>query len=307
MKKINNFIRLLSFVLIISITACNLPSGAGSSNTPDINATVAAEVAIAFAAQTLVAQTLAAGGDVVPANTDTITPEALPQVASTETLTPTITLTPTPEGIFLVVSQDTNCRFGGPYSSFKIITTVKAGQNVEVLSRNPENDSYFVKNPYDANSTCWMYGKFATLTGNAAALPVSTMHPTPTPTYTPTPNTNFTVSFVSLESCGPQWAFKLHVKNNGGTIWQSISLSGNDTVTAFVINHTSNTFKEYIGCAVGLTQGDLTPGEESFVLNVSPGQFNYNPTGNLIKITVKLCSEDNLLGTCLSKNLSFTP
>jgi len=300
-------INVLSLLLIISLVACNLPSGAGSSTTPDINATVAAEVAIAFAAQTLVAQTLAAGGAVVPANTDTITPEALPQVTSTETLTPTITLTPTPEGVFLVVSQDTNCRFGGPYSSFKIITTVKAGQNVEVLSRNPENDSYFVKNPYDANSTCWLYGKYATLTGNSAALPVSTMHPTPTPTNTPTPNTNFTVSFTSLESCGPSWGIKLLVKNNGGTIWQSIAVTGSDTDTGFVISHSNNVFKEYAGCVPGLTQSDLTPGEQSYVLVVDPGHFGYNPTGNLIKITVKLCSEDNLLGTCLSKNLSFTP
>lgn len=307
MKKTNTFIRLLSLILIISITACNLPSGAGSSNTPDINATVAAEVAIAFAAQTLVAQTLSAGGAVAPVNTDTLTPEALPQATSTETLTPTITLTPTPEGVFLVVSQDTNCRFGGPYSSFRIITTVKTGQTVEVLSRNPENDSYFVKNPYDANSTCWLYGKYATLTGNSAALPVSTMHPTPTPTHTPTPNQNFSLSFSGLENCGGSYGIKLFIRNTGGVMWQSISVTGSDTDTGFVISHSSNIFKEYTGCVPGVTQADLTPGEESFVLVVDPGQFGYDPSGNLIKLTVKLCSEDNLLGTCLSKNLSLTP
>ncbi|PKN98737.1 MAG: hypothetical protein CVU42_11005 [Chloroflexi bacterium HGW-Chloroflexi-4] len=295
----------LVFTIILTLTACNLPIGANPAGTPDIAGTVAAKVAIEQAAQTMVAQTLSAAQPA--ANTSTNTIQAPPEATFTPTLEPTITLTPTLEGVFLTVSQDTYCRFGGPYSSFKIITTVKIGQKVEVIARNPENDSYYVKNPYEANSTCWLYGKYATVTGNASGLTVATMNPTPTPTYTPTPAIGFSVNYVSLETCGPQYAFKLFIKNTGSSTWQYISITGSDTVTAFAINHSSNTFKEYAGCVAGVVQADLTPGESSYVLNVSPGQFNYDPTGHNISINVTLCTLDGGAGTCKSVPLSFTP
>jgi len=298
----------LVFTIILILTACNLPMGATTGGTPDIAGTVAAKVAIEQAAQTMVAQTLsAANPDAGLVSTNTNTIQAPPESTFTPTLTPTITLTPTPEGVFLTVSQDTYCRFGAPYSSFKVITTVKSGQKVEVIARNPENDSFYVKNPYEANSTCWLYGKYATVTGNAAGLAVATMHPTPTPTFTPTPNNDFSVSYVSLETCGGQFAFKLFIKNIGGNVWQYEQITGSDSATGFVISHSSNTFKEYAGCVPGVSQADLAPGEESYVLNVDPGQFGYNPAGNPIFITVKLCTLDNALGTCVSKSLSFTP
>ena len=296
----------IACLITFSLTACNLPVGQPAS-TPDINATVAAEVAIAKAAETMVAGTLAAGGQAVLPATATNTVEAQPLDTSTPTNTPTITLTPTPEGVFLVLSADTHCRKGAPFTAFPIVTTVKAGDKVTVLSRNPENDSYYVINPYDPNSKCWLYGKYATLSGDVASLAVSTMQPTPTFTPTPTPVPDFTVSYVGLETCFAEWAFKLFVQNTSTNIWQSIQISGTDTVTGFVINHSSNTFKEYAGCVAGLTQGDLTFGETSYVLNVAPGQFNYDPTGHLINITVRMCTQDNLLGTCVAKNLSFTP
>lgn len=300
---------LTSLSLLLTLVACNLPSGNQSSaTTPDLNGTVAAEVAIAQAAQTMVAQTLTAAAQAQPlVSTPTNTLEAPPDMTFTPTLTSTITTTPTPEGVTLVLTNDTYCRVGGPYSSFKIVATVKAGQKVEVLSRNPENDSYYVINPYDTNSRCWLYGKYATVTGDTAILPVSTMQATPTPTATPTPNSKFTVTYIGLETCAPLYAFKLLIKNTGGTIWQYEQITGSDSVTAFIINHSSNVFTEYVGCAGGLTQADLAPGEESYVLNVNPGHFGYDPTGHLINITVKLCSEDGGAGTCLSQNLSFTP
>lgn len=297
---------LLVLAMTMILAGCNLPTQSNSSSSPDINATVAAEVAVQQAAQTMVAQTLGANAPAVqPSSTNTNTAQA-PQETATASLTPTITLTPTPEGVFLTVSADTYCRQGGPYSSFKILGTLKVGDKAQVLARNPENDSYFIQSPYDA-SKCWVYGKYATLTGNSTALAVMTMQPTPTPTYTPTPDKNFTVSYVSLENCGGLFAFKLFIKNNGGLIWQSIAISGTDTVTSFAINHTSNEFKEFAGCMATVVQADLTPGEESYVLNVNPGHFAYDPTGHLINITVTLCTLDNSAGVCLSKPISFTP
>jgi len=300
----------VAILMTFSLMACNLPTGM-SSTTPDIDATVAAKVAVEWAAETMVAGTLAAGGKASgdqannppPSNNDI---EFQPSDTATLTVTPTITLTPTPEGVFLVLSADTNCRKGAPYMAFPIVVTVKAGEKVKVLSRNPENDSYFVVNPYNSNSQCWLYGKYATLSGDATSLPVSTMQATPTFTPTPTPEPDFIVSYVGLENCGPNWAFKLFIKNTSNNVWQSIQMSGTDTVTGFLINDPSNSFKDSLGCIRGEEQGDLTKGEFSYVIN-SNSFFNYNPTGHLINITVRLCTQDNFLGTCVAKNLSFTP
>ena len=305
----------VAILLMVALVACNLPIGMSAAS-PDIDATVAAKLAVERAAETMVAGTLAAGGQVngeqangaqennpPPSNNDE---EAKPSDTATITVTPTITLTPTPEGVFLVLSADTHCRKGAPFMAFPIVVTVKAGEKVKVLSRNPENDSYYVVNPYDSNSKCWLYGKYATLSGDTASLPISTMQATPTFTPTPTPIPDFSVSYVGIEHCGIHWSFKLFVKNTSNNIWQSIQISGTDTVTGVVINQSSNAFTEYSGCIAGLAQGDLTNGESSYVLHTSD-PFNYDPTGHLINITVRMCTQDNLLGTCVAKNLSFTP
>ena len=315
MKQNKLLIVVITFLFLLTLAACNLPTGQNTSTTPDLNGTVAAQVAIAQAAQTMVAQTLAVNspnGNANQANqtapTITNTIQAAPQDTFTATLTSTITMTPTPEGVFLVLTQDTYCRVGGPYSSFKVVVTVKAGQKVEVLSQNPERDSYYVKNPYQGDSYCWLWGKYATLTGNVGGLSISTMQPTPTPTNTPTPTPGFTVNFSSLETCGGSYAFKLFIKNTGSLIWQSINMTGSDTSTGFPINQTQNNFKEYSGCNATTLQADLTPGEESYVLNTEPGQFfGYDPTGHTISITVTLCSLDGLGGTCKSIPITFKP
>jgi len=298
---------LFVFLITLSLSACNMPIGTANS-TPDLDATVDAEVALEHMAETRVAGTLGAEN---PAEEPTMTKTVAAMIqldTPTQTLTPTITLTTTPEGVFLTMTADTNCRQGAPYSAFKILATIKTGEKVEVLGRNPENDSYYVKNPYDANSKCWVYGKYATVNGDTSALQVVTMQPTPTFTPTPTPVPDFSVSYVGLETCPPNWVFKLFIKNTSDKVWQSMQISGTDTVTGFVINQSSNVFEDWVGCAVVLTQGDLTKGETSNVLNTSPGNFFvYNPTGNLINVTVRLCTQDGLLGECVAKNLSFTP
>ena len=240
-----------------------------------------------------------------PTATATFTPTAT-QPTSTPSMTPTITLTPTPEGVFLTVSKNTNCRVGH-MAIFPAVTTIFVGEQVEVIGRNPENDTYYIHNPNAPNSYCWVWGQYATLTGNQSNLPVFTAQPTPTATNTPTPVPSFTVSYVSLESCAPQYALKFFIRNTGSTTWQSIKISLYDSSTSTTFVHTSDTFKEYSGCTIGLVQGDLTHGEESYVLNVNTGQFDYNPAGHSFAITFTLCSADGLTGTCASQSINITP
>jgi len=264
-------------------------------------ATTDGKAAIEQAAATIVAQTLTAG-----APTITNTPQP-PLESFTPTFTATSTLSPTSDVVSLVVAKDTYCRQGAPVAAFKSVVIIKAGQQVEVLARNFENDSFYVKNPYQENSTCWIYGKEFTFNGNAADLDIATLQPTPTPTRTPTPNNSFTLTYNSLASCAPTYAVKLYIQNTGATPWQFISITGSDSATGFVIAHTSNFFDQYSGCSVMNPQDVLPAGDDSYAMNLNPGEFNYDPTGHLINLTVKLCSQDNALGTCVTKSISVTP
>ncbi|MBA4385456.1 MAG: hypothetical protein C0410_12030 [Anaerolinea sp.] len=300
MKYKRIFSAVLVLTVILSITACNLPTS-GDSGTPNIVANSNNNAAVEQAAGTIVAQTLTAG-----APTITSTPQP-PLESYTPTLSPTATLSPTSDVVSLVVSKDTYCREGAPVVAFKSVVIIKSGQLVEVLARNPENTSFYVRNPYDENSTCWIFGKELTLSGNAADLDIATLQPTPTPTRTPTPNVNFTLVYSSLINCAPNYALKLYIQNVGATAWQFISITGSDSVTGFAINHTSNFFDQYSGCSVTNPQDMLPAGDDTYAMNLSPGEFNYDPTGHLINLNVKLCSQDNALGTCLSKPISFTP
>ncbi len=300
MKSKRIFSAVLVFAVVLTLAACNLPKG-NNNSTAGTAAETGGKASVEEAAGTIVAQTLTAGA---PTLTNTLQP---PLESFTPTSTFTVTLSPTSKVVTLVVPKDTYCRQGAPVSAFKSIVIIKSGQQVEVISRNPENDSYYVKNPYEDNSTCWIYGEGLTLSGNSEELSVATLEPTPTPTRTPTPNIGFTVSYDSLISCAPSYAFRLYIKNTGSVAWSFISITGSDSATSFVINHTSNVFDQYSGCSVVNPQDVITAGDDTYAMNLSPGEFNYNPAGHLINLNVKLCTLDNAQGSCMTKAISFTP
>jgi hypothetical protein len=298
MKSKRIFSAVLVLAVVLSITACNLPT---SGNTGTSEPAADNKASVEQAAGTIVAQTLTAG-----APTITETPQA-PLESFTPTLTPTATLAPSSEVVTLLVSKDTYCRQGAPVAAFESVVIIKSGQQVEVIAINPEKDSYYVKNPYKDNSSCWIYGKGLSLNGNADGLDIATLQPTSTPTRTPTPDASFTVSYDSLISCAPAYAVRLYIKNGGGIPWQYISITGNDASIGFAITHNSNFFDQYSGCSVINPQDYLPAGDDTYAMNLAPGEFNYNPAGHLINLTVKLCTLDNAQGTCVSKAISFTP
>jgi len=301
MKLNRIFSTALVIAVVLALSACNV-STQGDTGTPDSATAADRQVAIEQAAATFVAQTLTAA-----APTITLTPQP-PLESYTPTATPTITLAPTSELVTLVVSKDTYCRQGAPVAAFKYVVIIKSGQLVEVLARNRDNDSFYVKNPYEDNSACWIYGKDFVLDGNADGLKIATLQPTPTPTRTPTPDANFTVIYSSLVACtAPNYAFKLYIENTGSIPWQYISITGSDTVTGFAINHTSNFFDQYSGCTTMNPQDAVIGGDDTYAMNVNPGEFNYNPAGHLINLNVKLCTLDDAKGTCVNKTISFTP
>lgn len=126
-------------------------------------------------------QTAAAGGDEGEDGE-----EADEEEASEPTDTPTPENSPTPSTPLVSVSVDTNCR-SGPALSFAHLTTILAGEEVEVLFTSPDPNYVIVQRPGGSGS-CWLWLRYADRTDfSGYNLPVATLPPTPTFTNTPIP------------------------------------------------------------------------------------------------------------------------
>lgn len=105
-------------------------------------------------------------------NLSTFTPVPTQTPLRVFTSTPTIELTSTP--IFILASpkdQPVNCRYG-PDVSYAITGALHSGAKAEMIGRNEDSSWWYVKNPNDPSTVCWLSAEFIVTTGNVASLPV---------------------------------------------------------------------------------------------------------------------------------------
>ncbi|MDY6873758.1 MAG: hypothetical protein SVR81_07315 [Chloroflexota bacterium] len=157
----------ISFVLFFVLSGCNLP---GMSQDIPIEELVA----------TYQKQTEAAMGSESPIEEETMAP---PEGGSepSQTATATIALTPTQEKPMVNVSVDTNCRTG-PGKIYDWIGGLLVGEEAEVVGASTDGQYWIIRNP-DQNGECWLWGNYASVTGETADLPRYTPPPTPTPAF----------------------------------------------------------------------------------------------------------------------------
>ena len=85
---------------------------------------------------------------------------------------PTVTFTATP--FFLIAfpkDQTVNCR-SGPGTAFTVIGELKPGRQAEIKGKNIDVTWWYVKNPSDPSTFCWLAADFVNTEGNVEALPV---------------------------------------------------------------------------------------------------------------------------------------
>lgn len=163
-------ILITGLVLILGLSACNLPSQAPGTGTPG---TEIAETATALAL-TFIAQSSQVAATDIPSST--------PFPTDTSTIVPTST-----SSIPMVtVSVNTNCRTG-PGIIYDLIGGLLVGEQAVVVGKFSAGNYWIINNP-DSSGTCWLWGQYATVTGNTAGLPEYAQPPTPTPTFTLTPS-----------------------------------------------------------------------------------------------------------------------
>lgn len=151
--------------LLLAVWACQMPFGAGTFE-PEAVETALEGTLSARSTQTAASVAL-----------PTETPEA--STTPTPSLTPTITPTPQP---FAELSRDTNCRTG-PLRVYDLITTVLRGERVDIVGKNAQGTYWFVVAPDSPDRGCWMWGRYAQVSGDTGFVPVFTPPPTPTPAY----------------------------------------------------------------------------------------------------------------------------
>lgn len=164
---------------LVLLLACNL--GRSAPTVTDAQQTLAAQqltiqalqATLAMAGQNPTAQASPAGA--TPASTPAPFPTT-PAPAITPTLTASPTAFPTPAPPRLTVSVDTNCR-EGPGEVYERVGYLRVGEEAEVLGRSTAGDYWYVRLPDGA--TCWLWGQYATVTGDTGSVPQMTPPPTP--------------------------------------------------------------------------------------------------------------------------------
>jgi hypothetical protein len=269
--------------LLIAVLSCNRPV---SIESPALVNPVPAQA-------TPPASTQAPEVSDTPAWTET------PSETPPPSLSPSETLTVTPSVVTVSVSGNTNCRTG-PGTVYDLLDSLLVGQTAEVVGRDAEGQNWVIKMPSNPARTCWLWGRYATLSGNWEALPI--IEPPPTPTPAP----SFTFSYDSW-GVGPGYqCFKFNVKNTGSVTWESYTITLHNGAHGTTATGSGD---EFIGsdnwCVSTGSQSDLMPGETG-TAGVQTS-LAYNPAGEAFDVTLKLCSEDGLGGACKLKTINFTP
>ncbi|RME87824.1 MAG: SH3 domain-containing protein [Anaerolineae bacterium] len=154
--------RLTLSILLLFVLGCNLPLAHQPPMTPPMQSQVG----------TIAALTLQAV-QMPPLGTPTLPP--------TPTSSPTPTITPTYSPPRLQINAASDCR-KGPGQEYDIVTTLQAGERVDITGKHPTEDYWVVKNPR-GSGTCWVRGEHATLSGSHWTVPTVS----PPPTRTPSP------------------------------------------------------------------------------------------------------------------------
>ena len=102
--------------------------------------------------------------------------------------------TDTPSTPSVTVSSTTNCRTG-PSTDYDLLYTLNVGETAEVVGKYSSGNYWVINNP-DGGGNCWLWGEYATISGDTDNLPemipppapVAKVHPKkPTPTSTAVP------------------------------------------------------------------------------------------------------------------------
>jgi hypothetical protein len=290
----------VSIVLILS--ACSMPGASRGAGEPSQEPTVLLETLVAQAIAATAAAQIGSASTLPPTQTAQATNP--PALTSTPSSTPTATFTFTPAVPMVSVSAATNCR-SGPSTAYDLLGVLRVGETAQVVARSNYTDRWIIRLASDPGITCWLWAQNATVVGNTSGLPVITPLPSPTPKASPTPVASFSVIYSSTILCAGLHEIKFKITNTGTVTWESNSVYVKDQVSHE--EHSTN-YDEFPnvknGCTLESNDRNLEAGEVG--ITTSDG-FSENPAGHSFTATIRVCSQNSMVGTCLDKTILFTP
>ncbi len=109
-----------------------------------------------------------------PSAQATGTPASTPIATKTRTAAPrpTVTLTATPSlSVAVPIASAVNCR-SGPATSYTVVGELRPGRQAEVIGKSADLAWWYVRNPSDPSTSCWLFADVVSTVGNVEALPV---------------------------------------------------------------------------------------------------------------------------------------
>jgi hypothetical protein len=166
--KYNRNLNKVLLILLLGLTACNLPSN--QTATPDPYEAAALTVT-ALAGTEQANQTATS-----PTATVTVLPTPVNTVTSAPPLPTVVQVTATPSGTFFIVDVGANCR-SGPGTGYDKVTSFAQGTFVTLVGHNTDNSWWYV---LTGSTNCWISASTGHTSGSTASLPLVAAPPTPT-------------------------------------------------------------------------------------------------------------------------------
>ncbi len=290
---------IILLLVALPLQACNLPSVAvvpqPQEAGDDLLLTITAQAQILEQAlwtatptgaqnQVIVVVTATADG-AASATPDAALPPA-PANAAPPSGAPTVT-----------VSTATNCRTG-PGQAYPSIFGLPVGQIAEVVGKNTSTNYWIIKIP-NGSGTCWLWGQYATVTGDTSALPTVAIPPTPTPTITPTPKVTVTpTSTTALAPTAPS--------NPSAVLLTCVTTNFIQTFTAAFTWADNSSNETGFNIYINANWADGSS-KDTFIVSVGPNTTSYTVTGTALGKAPSLIKVEAFNSTGSSARVSASP
>ncbi len=283
---------LYSIVLILFTLACGLEN-IQVVDSPDLAATITAQALL-----------IQGGGQPQDPTQQVIVITATSEgVPSEEQVVPAEILPPATGDVTVTVTTATNCRTG-PGQAFSIVYGMPVGQVAKVVAKNIYSGYWIIEIPGQAGKTCWLWGQYATVTGDTSKLTdiVTPTGSAPTKTNTPRPTATATATSAPVIPNAPSGLIA-NISCAPGPGANQTTVSGN---MSWVDNATNEIL--YQVSVYGFSSQQLAANSTSGSFSVVKDNtyLQANAPGGKFTVDVSACS-DNTSGSCgLSATVQVT-
>jgi hypothetical protein len=270
------------FILIMLIlSACNLPVNNPTASSP-------ARIEPSLTVEAMVDATATQAVEV---------PSATLAATATQTLTPEASATATAEIPIAEVVRLTNCRTG-PAGNYDLVAKYEVGQKLNIVARDLGSAYWFVSNPEKPDEQCYLMAQNVKVSGDTAVLPKFT------PLASPTSIPDFKMTFKKFDICKGQSFAIFIVENTGSTPFRSAYIKVTDLKVNKSVEQALNAFNLHVGCTLAKNLSPLNPGETGYV---ESAPFEWNHDGHKLRVTIMLCTEQNLKKVCVDQTMQVNP